>query len=402
MAAVSLHRTRLDDAEFRRYQDEYGAELSRLYARLWEIRRGKPTPLRCGRKSRAPAPPAELADRVAARLDVGRSEAQRLCKAFALPYDERWAPFPIARLCTTCERCPFKDAAVGCLDVGTCARSAAALRGLDADSFADLFQVLPDSPVGPLGEFPPALSQLLAEVRRHLKLSEGSPFALPPIPRVPCAPRPPSTAPLTHGPPRDGERPPRQLWPATTLGKKRGLTLLPAEGAPSEAETSRTSRTSESKTATVHSNGSTPTAARKPIAPTARKPDHLYSFRCNPDGLSDGELWSEICAMRQAPSNGESIAKRINDRWELGGYAANAICSRFDLDRDEREQRAPTSTLAAIEDCPDASGCIRDQRCKGFKNCRNGLQHLEKPQRLPALPPLAAPSPEDFEPDSAS
>ena len=203
MGAVSLHRARLDDAEFKRYQEEYGAALALLYARVWECRRGKPVPLRCGRKQRTPAPPAELADRVAVRFDVGRSEAQRLCKAFALPYDEKWAPFPIARLCTTCELCPFKSASVGCLDVGVCARSAAALRGLNPDSFADLYQVLPDAPAGDLGAFPVELRQVLAEVRRHLVLSPGSPFRLPPIPRIPCAPRPPSTAPLTHGPPRN-------------------------------------------------------------------------------------------------------------------------------------------------------------------------------------------------------
>ena len=100
---ASLHRVRLDDAEFRRYQDEYGQALAHLYSRVWECRRGKPVPLRLGRKQRSPAPPAELADRVAGRLDVGRSEAMRLCKAFGLDPDERWAPYQIARLCTTCE-----------------------------------------------------------------------------------------------------------------------------------------------------------------------------------------------------------------------------------------------------------------------------------------------------------
>ena len=401
MAAVSLQlmlqQQQAERDRHAEYVEEYVAELAKLHARLWECRRGKPAPLRCGRKSRSPAAPAELCDRVAARFDVGRSEAMRLCKAFALPYDEKWAPFPIARLCTTCEACPFKSASVGCLDVGTCARSAAALRGLNPDSFADLFQVLPDAPAGPLGAFPVELSQVLAEVRRHLSLSPGSPFALPPVPHVPCSPRPPSTAPPTHGPPRDSERSSRQLGPATALGIKKGLRMLPAYATPGNVAEQPT------LTATVPLDGSTEKRACKlPLAPTARKPDHLYSFRRNPDGLSDGELWSEICAMRQAPSNGESLAKRINERWELGGYHANQICARFDLDRDEREQRAPTSTIATSEQCPDAQGCIRDQRCRGFKNCRNGLQHLEKPQSLPTLPPLPAHASDDIGPPNAS
>jgi hypothetical protein len=405
MCAVSLQlmlqQQQAERDRHAEYVEEYVAELAKLHARLWECRRGKPAPLRCGRKSRSHTAPAELADRVAARFDVGRSEAQRLCKAFALPYDEKWAPFPIARLCTTCELCPFKSASVGCLDAGVCARSAAVLRGLDADSFAVLYDVLPDEPAGPLGEFPPeSFGQLLAEVRRHLDLSPGSPFRLPDVPRVACEPRPQTMR--THGPPRDLKRPPRQpqLGPATALGMKKGLRSLPATTAPSE--TTSTSSTVESKTETLK-NDSTPTATRKPIAaPTARKPDHLYSFRRNPEGMSDGETWAEICAMRQAPSNGESLAKRINDRWELGGYHANQLCFRFDLDRDEREQRAPTSTIATSEQCPDAQGCIRDQRCRGFKNCRNGLQHLEKPQRLPALPPLPAHESDDIGPPSAS
>ena len=400
MGAVSLHRARLDDAEFRRFQAEYGAELSRLYARVWECRRGKPAPLRCGRKSRAPAAPAELCDRVAARFDVGRSEAMRLCKAFALPYDERWAPFPIARLCTTCEACPFKSASVGCLDVGTCARSAAVLRGLDADSFADLFQVLPDAPASP-GEFPVELHQVLAEVRRHLKLSEGSPFALPPIPRVPCASRPPSTAPRTHGPPKDSERSSRQLGPATAQGIKKGLRLLPATATPIEAETSRTS---ESKTATVQSNGSTLTASRKPIAPpTARLPsDPHRSFRRNPPGYTDSQLWAELCAIRAAPSSGENLSSRLDARFNLGGYSAGQLCDRFDVPRDEREQRVPTSTLAVGELCPTARDCLRDQGCHGRLGCKGGLCHIGKPQSLPALPPLPAHESDDIGPPNAS
>lgn len=398
MGAVSLHR---DDAEFRRYRDEYGAELSRLYARLWEIRRGKPTPLRCGRKSRSPAAPAELADRVAARLDVGRSEAQRLCKAFALPYDERWAPFPIARLCTTCERCPFKDAAVGCLDVGTCARSAAALRGLDPSSMADIYAVIPDEPAGELGAFPVELGQLLAEVRRHLELSPGSPFALPPVPHVSCAPRPPSPLPRTHGLPRERERPPRQLGPATAIGIKKGLRLLPAGAIPGNVAES-TSSTSESKE-TI--KPSTLTATCKPIVPPspARLPsDPHRSFRRNPAGYDNAQLWAELCAIRSAPSSGENLSSRLDQRFNLGGYAAGQICDRFDVPRDERVQRVPTSTLAVDWLCPTARDCIRDQGCKGRLGCKGGLMHIEKPQSLPALPPLPAHESEDDGPPSAS
>lgn len=393
MGAVSLHRARLDDAEFRRYQEEYGQALTLLYARIWEIRRAKPAPLRCGRKTRAHAAPAELADRVAARFDVGRSEAQRLCKAFALPYDERWAPFPIARLCTTCEACPFKSASVGCLDAGVCARSAAVLRGLDADSMAALYAVIPDEPAGELGAFPVELRQVLAEVRRHLVLSPGSPFALPAIPRVPCSPRPPPTAPRTHGPPLDCERPPRQLGPATELGIKKGLRSLPATVTPNEA-----SSTSESRE-TI--KPSTLTAACKPIVPRLPSDPHR-SFRRNPPGYSDSQLWAELCAIRAAPSSGENLSSRLDARFNLGGYSASQICDRFDILRDERVQRPPTSTLAVGELCPTARECIRDQGCHSRLGCKNGLCHIERPQALPKLPPSPLLDSEDDEPPSAS
>ena len=292
---------------------------------------------------------------------------------------------------------------MGCLDVGVCARSAAALRGLNPDSFADLYQVLPDAPAGDLGAFPVELRQVLAEVRRHLVLSPGSPFALPPIPRIPCAPRPPSTAPLTHGPPRDGELPPL-LGPATALGIKKGLRLLPATATPIEA----TSRTSESKASGLEDkNHSTLTATCKPpltlSAQPARLPcDPSRSFRRNPPGYTDSQLWAEISAIRAAPSSGENLSSRLDARFNLGGYSAGQLCDRFDVPRDERELRAPTSTLAVDWLCPTARECIRDQGCKGRLGCRGGLCHIEKPESLPKLLPLAAPSPEDFEPDSAS
>ena len=391
MAAVSLQQQQADRDQHEHYAREYMAELHRLYARLWEVRRGKPAPLRCGRKSKTPAPPAELADRVAARLDVGRSEAKRLCKAFGLDPDERWAPCQIARLCTTCEACPFKDASVGCMDVGTCARSAAAIRGLDPESFTALYQVLPDAPASP-GEYPPeSFGQLLAEVRRHLELSPGSPFRLPDVPRIACEPRPHS--PSTHGPPRDAERP--KLAP----DKRKGLYLLPADTTPeNKAATSESTETLKP---------STSTAARKPIAPPSAQPARLpcdphRSFRRNPPGYTDSQLWAELSAIRAAPSNGENLSSRLDARFNLGGYSAGQICDRFDVPRDEREQRLPTSTLAVGELCPTARECLRDQHCHSRLGCKGGLMHIEKPQRLPTLPPLPAPSPEDFEPDSAS